>query len=337
MIKALHISSAADIHVGSADIIQRLNSAGDRNYEMAVANSLWGQDGASLQPGFLELIARDYDGRMKLVDFRGAADAARVEINRWVEDKTRRKIRDLIPPGSLTADTRLVLVNAIYFKGLWALQFQRTATRDEPFYLEDGKKVRVPLMQQQRDGIRYLQAAGYQAADMIYAGGDLSMLVLLPDRKAGLRDLEKRLSGQMLNDCLAQMETREVNLFLPRFSITWGTVDLRSHLTGLGMPLPFARLQADFSGINGYEPPSEEAWSLSAVFHKAFVEVNEKGTEAAAATAVVSIEATAARWPSKPPPVPIFRADHPFIFAIRDIKSGAILFLGRITDPTRET
>jgi serpin B len=334
--KALHISSTADmLHVGFADIIRRLNSAGEGKYEMAVANSLWGQGGASLKPEFLELIARDYQGLMQLVDFRGTADAACAKINRWVEDKTRRKIRDLIPPGSLNADTRLVLVNAVYFKGMWVLQFQRRATSDEPFYLEDGKKVRVQLMHQ-RDWIGYLQTDGYQAVELIYRGHDLSMLVLLPDRKDGLRDLEKKLSARMLHECVTRMEVREVKLFLPRFKITWGTVDMRNHLTELGMPLAFTRLQADFSGINGYEPPSENSLFLSAVFHKAFVEVSEEGTEAAAATAAVSREDAAALLSSKPPPVPIFRADHPFIFAIRERKSGAILFLGRITDPTRE-
>jgi serpin B len=337
IIKALRISSTADTpHVAFSDIIHRLKSAGDGKYEMAVANSLWGQDGAPLQPGFLDLIARHYDGGMNLVDFRSRAEAARVAINRWVEDKTWQRIRDLIPSGGLDADTRLVLVNAVYFKGMWVLKFQRTDTRDEPFYLEDGGNVRAPLMYQQRDRVRYLRARGYQAVDLIYEGGDLSMLVLLPDRKDGLRDLEKTLSAQMLHDCVAKMEIREVKLFLPRFKITWGTVDMRDHLTALGMQLAFTRFKADFSGINGYEAPAEESLFLSAVFHKAFVEVYEEGTEAAAATAVVFGRLGAALYPSKPPPIPIFRADHSFLFAIRDRKSGAILFLGRMADPTRE-
>jgi serpin B len=335
IIEALRISSADTPHVAFSDIIHRLKSAGDGKYEMAVANSLWGQDGAPLLPEFLELI-RHYDSCIKLVDFRDGAESARREINRWVEDKTRQKIRNLISPGGLDTDTRLVLVNAVYFKGMWVLKFQRTDTRDELFYLEDGGNVRAPLMYQQRDRVRYLQARGYQAVDLIYEGGDLSMLVLLPDRKDGLRDLEKALSAQMLHDCVAKMEIREVKLFLPRFKITWGTVDMRDHLTALGMPLAFTRFKADFSGINGYEPPAEESLFLSAVFHKAFVEVYEEGTEAAAATAVVFGRVGAALYPSKPPPIPIFRADHPFLFAIRDRKTGALLFLGRMADPTPE-
>jgi len=336
--EALRVSSSDDtLNVAFEEIIQRLKSAGDGKYEMAVANSLWGQDGEPLQPGFLDLIARHYDGRMKLVDFRGGAEAARVEINRWVEEKTMQRIRDLIPSRSLNVDTRLVLVNAVYFNGMWVLKFQRTATRDEPFYLEDGGNVRVPLMHQQPDEVRYFKAAGYQAVDLIYQGHDLSMLVLLPDRKNGLRDLEKKLSVRMLNDCVTQMQIREVKLFLPRFKITWGTVDMREHLTALGMPLAFTRFLADFSGINGYEPPSEESLFLAAVFHKAFVEVHEEGTEAAAATAAVFERLGSALSPPKPPPIPIFRADHPFLFAIRDRKTGTILFLGRMADPVGDS
>jgi serpin B len=337
MREALCISSSDEtLHVAFAETIQRLNAAGGGEYEMAVANSLWGQDGAPLQPGFLDLIARHYRGAMNLVDFRRGAEAARVTINQWVEDKTRQRIRELIPPDGLNADTRLVLVNAVYFKGMWVLQFRKADTRDEPFHLEGGGKVQAPLMHQDEE-VRYLQARGYQAVDLVYRGGDLSMLVLLPDRKDGLRDLEKKLSARMVHDCVAQMATREVKLFLPRFKITWGTVNVSDQLTVLGMPLAFTRFQANFSGINGHEPPREDSLFISAVFHKAFVEMNEEGTEAAAATAVVMppMAARFRRW--KPPPVPIFRADHPFLFAIRDRKSGAILFLGRMADPTRES
>lgn len=337
MVKALCLSSSKDtLHVAFSEIIQRLKSAGEGQYEMAVANSLWGQEGEPVQPEFLELIAGHYDGRMELVDFRGGAETACAEINRWVEDKTRQRILDLIPSGSLSADTRLVLVNAVYFKGTWVLQFAKTATHDEPFYLEEGGKVQAPLMHQQPDQVRYMDAAGYQAVELIYMGGDLSMLVLLPDRKDGLRDLEKKLSTRMLHDCVEQMEVREVKLFLPRFKITWGVVDMRDYLSALGMPLAFTRFKADFSGINGYEPPAVESLFLSAVFHKAFVDVYEEGTEAAAATGIVAV-CGSALMPHEPPPIPIFRADHPFLFAIRDRKSGALLFLGRMTDPTRES
>ncbi len=333
MREALRASSSDEaLHVAFAEMIQRLNATGGGTYEMAVANSLWVQGGAPLQPGFLDLIARHYGGAMNLVDFHRAAEAARVAINQWVEDKTRQKIRDVIPSEGLNADTRLVLVNAVYFKGMWTLQFRRAATCDEPFHLEDGGTVQVPLMHQHAE-VRYLQAAGYQAVELVYRGGDLSMLVLLPDRKDGLGDLETRLSVHMLHDCAEKMVEREVKVFLPRFRLTWET-SLGDQLLALGMPLAFIRSQADFSGINGLEPAHEDSLFLSAVFHKAFVEVNEEGTEAAAATAVGMTGSFPLR-PGKPPPIPVFRADHPFLFAIRVRKSGAILFLGRIARPTR--
>lgn len=333
MREALRIPSSNDtVHVAFAETIQRLNAAGGGKYEMAVANSLWGQDGAPLQSGFLDLIARHYGADMSLVDFRHAAEAARLMINRWVEDKTRRKIRDLISPGGLAADTLLLLVNAVYFKGIWVRQFRKAATRNEPFYLEPGGEVQAPLMHQ-HEVIRYLQAGDFQAVDLGYQGGDLSMLVVLPHRKDGLRDLETKLSPRMLHDCVTRMHVRELELFLPRFRMTWGTVELGPYLRALGMPLAFTRLQADFSGINGHEPPDEDSLFISGVLHKAFVEVNEEGTEAAAATEV-GMDLCADMMPE---PVPIFRADHPFLFAIRDRKSGAILFLGRAADPTRES
>src|SRR5262249_46069968 len=187
-----------------------------------------------------------YGGDMNLVDFRHAAEAARVAMNQWIAQRTRKKIRDLIPSGGLNAETRLVLVNAVYFRGTWMAQFRRTATRDAPFRLEVGGTVQVPLMHQ-REHIRYMQVAGYQAVDLVYQGGDLSMLVLLPDRKGELRDLEETLSAQMLHDCVSRMDIREVKLFLPRFKSTWGTVNMRDQLTTLGMPLAFDPSQADFS------------------------------------------------------------------------------------------
>ncbi len=333
MRETLRISSSDEtLHVSFAEIIQQLNAAGGGKYEMAVANSLWVQDGAPLQPGFLDLIARYYAGAMNLVDFRRGAEAARVTMNQWVEDKTRQKIRELIPSGGLDAETRLVLLNAVYFKGRWVLPFDKAATCDEPFHLEAGGQVQASLMHQSEE-VGYLKDRGYQAVDLVYRGGDLSMLVLLPDRKDGIRNLERMLSARMLHDCVAQMHTREVKLFLPRFKITWGTVNVRDQLTALGMPLAFTRAQADFSGINGHEPPHEDSLFISDVLHKAFVEVNEEGTEAAADSTVYMMRVGAAL---RPPPTPVFRADHPFVFAIRERKTSALLFLGRMADPTPE-
>jgi serine protease inhibitor len=335
MREALRVSSEDEMHVAFAEITQRLNAAEGR-YELVVANSLWCQDGGPLQPEFLDLIARHYGGGVDVLDFIHAAGAARETINQWVENKTRQRIQGLIPSGGLNRETRMVLVNAVYFKGTWVLRFDRTATRDEPFRLEVGGTVQVPLMHQ-RGEVRYLQAAGYQAVDLAYLGIYLSMLLLLPDRKDGLRDLEARLSARMLDDCVTRMSNREVELFLPRFKITWRIDNLREQLTRLGMPLAFTQFRADFSGINGHEPPAQESLFLSAVVHEAFVEADEEGTEAAAATSSLMEIGASLGGPFEPPPVPIFRADHPFLLAIRDRNSRAILFLGRVADPTRES
>jgi len=324
------------MHATSSEIIRRLGAAGGGEHEMTVANSLWGQSGSPLRPEFLDLIARHYGGGVNVVDFRHRAEEARAAMNRWVEDRTRQRIRELISPGALNDLTRLVILNAVYFKGAWTLPFEEADTRDEPFHLEGGETVQAPLMRQ-LERVGYMEAPGYQAVDLLYRGGGLLMLVLLPDRKDGLRDLEEALTARMLDDCLTRSSHRVVDLFLPRFRITWGAEDLCGPLTALGMPLAFVPFEADFSGINGVEPPAEDSLFIAAVFHKAFVETNEKGTEAAAATAIFGELGASLQAPSRPPPIPVFRADHPFLFAIVERKSGAILFLGRVADPTKES
>ena len=329
---ALHFSQVDELlHLEFRQLIGRLNAAGGGRYELAVANALYGQDGSSLQDQFLELITEQYRGVVKLVDFRHAAEAVRTEINDWVADKTKQRITGLIPAGGLSAESRLVLVNAVYFKGRWLLPFDRASTREEKFYLEGGEQVPAQLMNQQQT-IRYVQARGFQAVDLDYQGDDLSLLVLLPDRKGGLKDLETNLSVRTLVDCLRRMSHSEVKLSLPRFKISWGVIDLREQLIALGMSDAFDRARANFLRINGLRPPHDDALFVSAVFHKAFVEVNEEGTEAAAATAV-TMERMMSVANYNPPPIPVFRADHPFLFAIRDRRSSAILFLGRVTDP----
>ena len=333
VLRTSSLDEAADVLL--AAMILRLNAASGGKCEMAVANSLWCQDGAPLQAAFLDLIERHYHGGVNLVDFRRAAESARVAINRWVEDNTRQKIRGLIPSGTLGGDTRLVLVNAIYFKGIWVVPFTKAATRDEPFHLEGGGTVRAPLMHQKQPAW-YMRGPGYQAVDLTYEGSGLSMLVILPDRKDGLRDLDSELSTGILHAPVTQMSLCKVELFLPRFRIAWGTMDMSGPLRALGMTLPFDPSRADFSGINGCQPPHEAALHVSAVLHKTRIEVNEEGTEAAAATAV-DMKLIGSAGPPPPRQVPVVRADHPFLFAIRERRRGAILFLGRVADPTRES
>ena len=321
--------SGAALPAESEDTLRTLDESVGRGCELTIANSIWSQERAPLRADFVDRITRTFRGAVNVVDFCRAAEIARASINHWVEENTRRRVRDLIAPGSLNADTRLVLANAIFFKGQWAKPFKENATRNEPFWLDDGDEVQAPLMHAEITA-SHVQQSGFQAVELNYGDCDLSLLVLLPDTKDGLPELEARFSRRMIDDCIANMRNREVILSLPRFRMTWGAMDLRERLCALGMPLAFGTA-ADFSGINGCQPPDEASLFVTSVLHKAFVEVNEEGTEAAAATSVIVLTLS-----MPPSPVPVFRADHPFLFAIRDRRRGAILFLGRMADPTRE-
>jgi serpin B len=317
------------VHAASGEMIRRLNSPAGGKYELTVANALWIQNGTTIESEFLDLTSQHYGGGVEFVDFE-RAEAARDRINGWVLDKTNKKILGLVPPGGLGSDTRLALTNAVYFKGTWARQFDEADTTDNPFYLESGDQVPAPLMFQVAR-FYHVQADGFQAVDLDYRGTDLSMIVLLPDERNGLRDLETRLSTRMLHDCVESMSERRIELFLPRFRTTPAPFDVGAQLRDLGMTLVFSRSQADFSGIDGQGPCGETSLFLATALHKALVDVNEEGAEAAAATFVRMVLGVSDK---PPPPVPVFRADHPFVFGIRDRKSGALLFLGRLVDPT---
>ena len=334
MSRALHFPVRGEnLHGLFAGIMERLNRADGGEYEVAVASSLWTREGVPLQQGFVELARQYYHGSLNIVDFQRDAEAARQEINYWVEEKTRRTIRELIPTGGVGPLTRLLLVNAIYFKGVWVRKFSEAATFHASFFLEDGSRIKVPLMNQ-HDKIWYARADGFQVVDLDYQGDDLSMLLLLPDRRDGLSALEQRLCARLLDDCIAMTRLRKVRLYLPRFKMSWGAVDLAGGLCALGMPSAFDDASADFSGINAHRPPHEDALSISSVLHRAFVEVNEEGTKAAAVTAVQIVSKGGLRFPGRTDPV--FRADHPFLFAIRDRRESTILFLGRLMNPARE-
>jgi serpin B len=331
--KALRASSEGEkLHAALGGVVRLLDTARGGGCEVAVANSLWGQDGSPLEAEFLDLMARHYGGGLNLVDFRRDPEGARARINEWVEERTRRRIRGLIPARGVGTDTRMVLANAVHFKGMWMNPFSKTGTHDEPFRLESGATVPAPLMHECAD-VWYAGGDGFHAVDLPYEGDSLSMFVLLPYRPGGLLDLEKKLSAQMIQECAGRMTLREVKLFFPRFRIEGATIDVAAPLAALGVTLPFSRTQADFSGINGRRPPDDDALYFSAVFHQALVEVNEEGTEAAAATAA-SMTLGVMPAPAEGP-APVFRADHPFLFAIRHRRSGEILFVGRMADPTR--
>ena len=249
----------------------------------------------------------------------------RLTINQWVEQQTAGKIKDLLQSGVLTPATRLVLTNAIYFKGNWQTQFDKAQTRDEDFHLSAAQTVKAPLMNLQ-GRFNYFNGGTFQALEIPYESGDLSMIVFLPNDAGGLPALEQSLTAASAQQWLGQLRPgSKIILALPKFKMT-GQFGLNGALTALGMRQAFEQGVADFSGMTG----KRDLW-ISAAIHKVFVDVNEEGTEAAAATAIVMRSLAVTR---EQPPI-VFRADHPFIFLIRDNRSGGILFMGRVTDPTK--
>ena len=326
--------SDASAGKGLVPLLKRLEAGGGDSSDLEIANALWSQSGAPLEARFRDVVTEQYNGEVSALDFRGNPEGARATINRWVAARTHERIRDLLPPKSLDAESRLVLANAIHFHGQWELEFSPERTRDEAFYREGGGTVLAPSMRHAAS-FPYLRADGLQAVELGYRGDRLAMLVLLPDRTNGLKQLEAKLSENLIRDCVAQMKRQQIRLLLPRFEIRSDSFDLVAALRALGMADSFDRTKADFSGINGLRPPDAEALFVSQVFHQARVEVNEAGTKAAAATAMEFSAPTASPNLRSPPPPPEFRADHPFVFAIRERTTGEILFLGRVTDPTR--
>jgi len=302
-------------------IIEDLNNRGKKGgYELRVANALWGQEGYEFLEEFLELIKTNYGGRLNEVDFVRAAETARKTINTWVEKETNNKIKDLISKGVLNSMTRLVLTNAIYFKGNWARQFKEDRTKDAPFTLADGRKVDVAMMNQTGQ-FNYMETESFQALELPYVDDELSMIILLPKEFDGLDEFEKTLTVGDLSKWLDELRNREVIVSIPKFKMT-SQFGLASVLESMGMIEAFSA-NADFSGMNG-----RRDLFISAVIHKAYVDVNEEGTEAAAATAV-----TMKLTSIGPTRIPVFCADHPFLFLIRDNHTGSILFIGRVMNP----
>ena len=327
MEKALHFTEGqAGTPPAFAALQARLAEIEKKGHlQLAVANSLWPQQDYPFLPEYLDGVKAAYGSVIAPQDFKSDTEGARRTINRWVEEKTRDKIQDLIAPGGLDPLTRLVLVNAIYFKGSWASPFDPAQTEEGAFWVSPAAEVRVPLMAKMQR-LPYAEFEDVQVAQLPYAGGELSMLVVLPREKDGLAALEARLAPERLAEWRAGLAEREVRVFLPKFKLTWGAVKLNEALKALGMVDAFSDTQADFSGMDG-----QLRWLyIGAVLHKAFVEVNEEGTEAAAATAVVM--RMRAMRPATPPE---FRADHPFLFLIQEEETGAILFMGRVADPTK--
>jgi serpin B len=318
MTKTMHYPAQEDVHPAYHALTAHLNGqpGAKRGYQLSTANRLWGQKDFGFKADFLKLTRDHYGAGLQEVDF-AQEDQARGTINAWVEKETRNTIKELLKPGDVDVDTKLVLTNAIYFKGDWASQFKKDRTREAVFHRADGKQVKVPLMHQSGK-FRAVHEPTFQVLELPYAGKDLSMIVLLPRKADGLAELEASLSADKVNGLVGRLrETTFEEVALPKFKMS-SHFSLRDELGKLGMSVAFSR-EADFSGM------TDARIYIKDVIHEAFVEVNEEGTEASGATAVVLGGDSA---------LPDFRADHPFVFLIRDKKSGVILFLGRISDPT---
>jgi serpin B len=291
----------------------------EKGFRLKVVNAIWGQKDFKFTSEYLDLLARNYGAGMRIVDYINAAEPSRQLINQWVSDQTEGRIKDLLPPGSVDFLTRLVLTNAIYFNAAWASQFEKANTRDGRFYLLDGGEVTVPMMFQMKS-FRYTEGTNYQAVELPYDGNQLSMVVLLPG--AGqFEAFEAGLDSRQLQEIIGKLQPGNVNLTMPRFQIE-SEFSLKQALSDLGMPVAFADSEADFSGMDGGRD-----LHISDVVHKAYVSVDEQGTEAAAATGVI-VGTT-----SMPTNIKDVTLDHPYIFLIRDIPTGTILFLGRVMNP----
>lgn len=311
--------NSAVYHNAYGALIERLNKQGQKgDYRLLIANALWAQEDFRFLDSYLELVRENYNAKAERVNYLTAPQKATETINAWVEDKTEGKITDLIAPGALSAQTRLVLTNAIYFKGSWAEQFDTSQTREAPFYISRQDTVQAPLMHR-RGEYRYGQYEGVQVLEMPYKGDDLSMVVLLPEGREPL-PLEQKLLPETLAAWMKGLRKQEVDVYLPKFTMT-SKFELSKALAAMGMPLAFTQ-RADFSGMTGGKD-----LFISQVVHKAYVDVNEEGTEAAAATGV---EMRVTALPMQPP---VFRADRPFVFVIKDNGTGAILFMGRVVKP----
>ena len=314
------------LHPAMGALLRDLNTAHDGS-PLKIANALWGQQGDTVLPDFLTLTKNSYGAGLNQVDFKGASEAARMTINKWVEQQTENKIKDLLQPGIISPRTRLVLTNAIYFKGDWQTQFKKEDTKDEDFHVSATQTIKAPLMHRAGD-FNYFDGGTFQALEIPYKNKELSMIVFLAKNAYGLATFEQSLTSEKLQQWLGQLRpTLEVIVTMPKFKIMQA-FELAEKLGKMGMKQAFGP-GADFSGMTG----SRELY-VSAVIHKAFVDVNEEGTEAAAATAVI-MGSKKAISSYRPPPPPIFSADHPFLFLIRDNKSAGIVFMGRVSDPAK--
>ena len=310
-----------------ASIFDELNK-GDKKYKLSSANALWAQQDYQFSKDYFDNVEKYYSGKATNLDFKKDPEGSRITINSWVENQTNEKIKDLIPSGLINTMTKLVLTNAIYFKGEWVKQFNKNDTKEENFRTSNGGAVKAQMMQRTDDEaiFNYAENSNLQILEMPYSGNELSILLLLP-KNDNLTKLESILSTKNISDWKKNLEEQRVKIYIPKFKFETKYF-MADDLKEMGMPLAFSD-SADFFGMTA---SGKKDLKIDEAIHQAFVEVNEEGTEAAAATAVTMAPLSVA-GPQKEPKIPIFRADHPFIFLIQQKSTGNILFMGRVVNP----
>jgi serpin B len=332
--RVLYFSAPPEKYLGIQAPILRAMTFSGSGRELSTNNSLWVQDGLSLNPAYLADTAANAGAGLRRVDYRADPDRARVTINKWVSDKTRDRINDLLSPDNVTEATRAILVNTIYWKAIWATDFPPSATKIAPFHLLDGKTTRASLMHREAE-YQVLERNGVKAINLPYRNGEVAMTVLMPGKASGLSGFETGLTDATLTRWLADLDTAEYRptiLTLPKMHLQWRGNLVETFKT-MGLHDPFGP-QADFSGIA--TAPGDHVLTIGGIIHQTWLDVDEGGSEAAAATAVVGdVIITGQLPPPEPKPPFVFRANKPFLFLLRDRRTHAILFIGRYTGPTK--
>ena len=328
--EVLRPASGLDIRRGVKNVnILIKNMRNDGQGEIAVANSIWPDRDYHFLERYISLLKDTYGVQIEPVDYKKEAtrEKAQKKINQWVEEKTKGKIKNLISKNMLDEETRMVLTNAIYFKGNWETTFDKAATRKLPFHKDDGSDAPADFMSR-RGVFGYTEVEKAQLLEIPYKGDKTSMVIVLPDSSSEIKQVEDKLSVVQLNDWMSTMQYRKVDAVIPKFKMDYG-ISLNEPLESLGMKLAFDKKRADFSGMDGCNAQKCDHWLyVSKGIHQAFISVDEEGTEAAAATSVHMAELT-----SVGPPTPVFKADHPFLFFIRERDNGIVLFMGRFATP----
>ena len=322
MADVLHLDISNDrVHASIGAQARWLASTTKQGYQLRIANRLWAQQGSTLHEAFLKTTSHDYGAGVAEVDFAGQSEQARGTINDWVAEQTAQRITELVPPGQLDASTQLVLTNAIYFKGTWAEPFQPEYTFSADFRLADGTTVDAPFMSS--DGnYAHLSDEHCQVLQLPYKRGKASMLVVLPTDGEKLAELERTLTAEKVADWRQRLAREYVSIRLPKFTLRSKFPGMSAVLVEMGMQYAFSPTEANFTGLT-----QDRQFRIYAIVHQAFIEVNEQGTEAAAATEEADGDA----------PDTTFHADHPFLFLIIDHGTQAILFMGRVANPVERT